>query len=135
MSSHVNVILATGYLATCLVIEYGTSSPKLLAWLSPDPKTNKMSDAVSAATATANDPEDDEDEDVAVEAKRVEIMEEEGVLGGEVVLNKLRKVYRTQQASLWDLSPQVRGSQPLRATVLPLTPQSFPPNCCLVCGF
>jgi len=85
----------------CLVIECGTSSPKLLAWLSPDPRTNKSSDAASAATAAAIGPGDDEDEDVAEEARRVERMAEEGVLGGEVVLNKLRKVYRTQQASWW----------------------------------
>lgn len=81
------------------MIEHGTSSPKLLAWLTPDPNTNKISGAAFGANATAIDPEDDEDEDVALEARRVERMEEEGVLGGEVVLNKLRKIYRTQQAS------------------------------------
>lgn len=82
-----------------MVIEYGTSSPKLLAWLSPDPTTDKRSDIAATGNGTVTDPGDDEDEDVAGEARRVARMEADGVLGGEVVLNNLRKVYRTQQAS------------------------------------
>ncbi|CAM9424100.1 unnamed protein product, partial [Ectocarpus fasciculatus] len=81
-----------GYLVICLAIEYGQTSPKLLGWLKPDPTTDLHSDA---------DPEED-DEDVAAEARRVEGMEgvlRDGEGGGEVILNNLRKVYRTKQAS------------------------------------
>lgn len=78
-----------GYLAVCLAIEYVQTSPWLLSWLSLDPKTDE----------TADNDNDEDDEDVAAEARRVERMEgllTEGV--GEVVLNNLRKVYRTSQA-------------------------------------
>lgn len=77
-----------------MAIEYGQTSPKLLGWLRPDPKTDRHSDT---------DPEED-DEDVAAEARRVEEMEgvlRDGEGGGEVILNNLRKVYRTKQASEW----------------------------------
>lgn len=76
----------------CLAIEYAQTSPKLLGWLKRDPKTDRHSDT---------DPERD-DEDVAAEARRVEEMEgvlRDGEGGGEVILNNLRKVYRTKQAS------------------------------------
>ncbi|CAB1096317.1 ABC [Ectocarpus sp. CCAP 1310/34] len=65
-----------GYLVICLAIEYGQTSPKLLGWLRPDPKTDRHSDT---------DPEED-DEDVAAEARRVEEMEgvlRDGEGGGE----------------------------------------------------
>lgn len=79
-----------GYLTVCLAIEYVQTSPWLLSWLSLDPKTDE----------NAENDDDEEDEDVAAEARRVERME--GLLAegtGEVVLNNLRKVYRTRQAS------------------------------------
>lgn len=80
----------------CLLIEHGSTSPKLLGWFSPDPTTDKNSDGESG--------EEEDDEDVAAEAKRVERMGMGGTLGdmeggGQVILNNLRKVYRTKQAS------------------------------------
>lgn len=66
------------------------TSPWLLSWLSLEPKTDE----------NADDDVDEDDEDVAAEARRVE--RAGGLLSegaGEVVLNNLRKVYRTSQAS------------------------------------
>ena len=102
---------SAGYLAICAFIEYAKTRPKLLRleWCgscgrgSPDPDNNN-DDAI--------DQHQDEDEDVAFEAERVEIMaaaaEEtpaRGVLRSgkraeeeEVVLRRLRKVYKTKQA-------------------------------------
>lgn len=73
-----------------MVIEYGSTSPKLLGWFNPDPD--------------ADSGEQNDDEDVAAEARRVESMGMGGTLGdmeggGQVILNNLRKVYRTKQAS------------------------------------
>lgn len=93
-----------------MAIEYGSTSPMLLGWLSPDPATDKTSNADSG--------EDEDDEDVAAEARRVERMGMGGTLGdmeggGQVILNNLRKVYRTKQASsttMFDMTLHVRES-------------------------
>lgn len=80
----------------CFAIEYAKTFPKLLGWFSMDPVVAQDPNEVGFA----------DDEDVAAEVLRVERMG--GVLGdeeGEVVLRGLRKVYRTQQASMTEELP------------------------------
>lgn len=94
----------------CVAIEYGKTSPKLLRWLSPDPTGEEKghpSDSNGSnhgvfgrRDSSGGDDADDEDEDVAAEARRVEGLADGRMLGdggGEVILNKLRKVYRAKQ--------------------------------------
>lgn len=96
-------------MSICVAIEYGKTSPKLLRWLSPDPtaednghfaEVDDNDDSSHSMLGRRNSVYNgDEDDDVAAEARRVEGLADGHLAGdgGEVILNKLRKVYRTKQ--------------------------------------
>ena len=69
--------LVPAYLVICLLIEHGSTNPKLISLLSPDPRTTPD----GSADGESGQGEEKDDEDVAAEARRVERMGMGGTLG------------------------------------------------------